>query len=111
MTDQKRGTDSQHSTDEESPPRYKAHLFVCTHSRETGESCGPKGGGTLRDSIKRNCKGAGVRINASGCLGHCERGITAVLYPQGKWFFGLRPDAVSLERLQKSVEDALDHGV
>lgn len=32
-----------------------------------------------------------VRISASTCLGECERGIAAVIYPKGEWFFNLRP--------------------
>jgi (2Fe-2S) ferredoxin len=37
-----------------------------------------------------------VRVNASGCLGHCERGISAVLYPQGEWFFDLTDSSTDL---------------
>ena len=52
----------------------------------------------LRDTLKELCKKdpdlkkCEHRINASGCLGHCQEGITAVLYPEGKWFTGLKED-------------------
>ncbi len=29
---------------------------------------------------------AGVRINASGCLDHCELGPTMVIYPEAVWY-------------------------
>ncbi|MBK9294719.1 MAG: (2Fe-2S) ferredoxin domain-containing protein [Oligoflexia bacterium] len=82
--------------------QLKAHIFVCTNFKETGDSCGAKGASQLRDQLKANCaqelvefKGQ-FRVNASGCLGHCEKGINAVLYPNAKWFFGLKPDDVEL---------------
>ena len=68
-----------------------AHLFICTHHREKGESCAAKGSAELRDRLKQDFKehplpeNHKIRINASGCLGHCKDGITAVLYPQGIW--------------------------
>lgn len=70
------------------------HLFICTHEREAGkDSCGAKGAAPMRDELKawakKNCAGK-VRINAAGCLGHCEQGIAAVAYPQGKWFLDLK---------------------
>lgn len=87
----------------------KAHLFVCTNTKKNGECCGPKGAAEMRDRLKKICHDKGiagdVRINASGCLGHCEAGITAVLYPQGKWFTNLsnKDDA----KLLAAVEEAL----
>lgn len=76
-------------------PQYKAHLFICTHTRETGESCGAKGAADLRDVVKKACKGIpGTRVNTAGCLGQCERGIAAVLYSSGpvapRWFLELK---------------------
>lgn len=40
-----------------------------------------KGSVELRDAVKKACKRMPeTRVNASGCLGQCERGIAAVLY-------------------------------
>ena len=78
---------------------YEAHLFVCTNSRETGESCSQKGSLELREAVKKACQDperhlhGKVRINASGCLGQCEKGIVAVLYPQGIWKTGLKKES------------------
>lgn len=72
----------------------KAHLFICTNKPDKDGKCGSKGSEELRAELKQRCKEAfgknlDLRVNSSGCLGQCERGITAVLYPQGKWFFEL----------------------
>lgn len=76
---------------------FKAHLFICTNKPDKEGKCGSKGSEKLRDELKARCKEAfgktgEYRVNSSGCLGHCERGITAVIYPQGKWFFELTTD-------------------
>jgi (2Fe-2S) ferredoxin len=47
-----------------------------------------------------------VRVNAAGCLGQCEQGIAAVLYPKGEWFLNLMPGDAPL--LVSAVEKALE---
>jgi (2Fe-2S) ferredoxin len=75
--------------------QLQAHLFICTHYRENGESCARKGSVELRESLKKRCQKeiphepGTIRVNASGCLGHCADGITAVLYPEGRWMTGI----------------------
>ena len=108
------------------PHSLKAHLFICTNFRENGECCAKKGSQKLRDDLKALIKSknkiknatdghetkakvpahALVRINNSGCLGHCEEGITAVLYPQGKWLTHLSEN--SLQDLEKLITQTLD---
>lgn len=89
----------------------KAHLFVCTNTKREGDSCGPKGGGALKDATKAMCgqnlaeHRGGFRVNASGCLGRCAEGIAAVLYPQGTWFTGL--SAEDAPKLADAVATAL----
>ena len=86
----------------------KAHLFVCTHYREKakGESCAARGSIALRNYVKLLCKGMpGVRINTSGCLDRCQEGITAVLYPEGRWITHLGPE--DKEVLKQVVEESL----
>ena len=75
----------------------KAHLFVCTNKPDKEGKCGSKGSEELRSLLKQRCKEtfgktSDLRINSSGCLGFCERGIPAVLYPEGKWFYELSKD-------------------
>lgn len=85
---------------------FKAHLFICTNSPDRPGKCGHKGSEELRQALKTEFKGrADVRINASGCLGFCERGIAAVMYPQATWWTELTKDSQGL--LSAEVEKAL----
>jgi len=94
-------------------PSLTAHLFICTHLRENAESCGGRGSAELRDRVKAACKsislqeGQKIRVNSAGCLGHCEKGIVAVLYPEGKWRTHLSKDNAELlvEDVRASLED------
>lgn len=88
-----------------------AHLFVCTNEKSKSKCCGGKGAAELRSTVKDLVKErpewkGRIRVNAAGCLGHCENGIAAVLYPQGKWFTNLKAD--DSEILIKAVEKSLE---
>ena len=104
----------------EDTPEYKVHLFVCTNDRgPDGQrpSCAHKGSAGLRDEVKKLCKARGlskdsVRVNASGCLDQCERGIAAVAYPAQKWFLDLHEGsaqelAAAVEKLWKATDATL----
>jgi (2Fe-2S) ferredoxin len=72
---------------------YKTHLFICTNAPDKPGKCGHKGSEELRKELKDRCRnefGKSVRVNSSGCLGMCERGIAAVIYPEGKWLLDLQ---------------------
>lgn len=87
---------------------YKAHLFVCTNAPDKDGKCGHKNSENMRRSLKERCTkefGKDVRVNMSGCLGFCERGITAVIYPQSKWFFDLK--TTDEEKLFQAVKDVV----
>ncbi len=81
--------------------KIKAHLFICTNSKEKGECCKSKGGEKLRIAVKKlmdekhpEWKGQ-YRVNGSGCLGRCEDGIASVLYPQSVWKTNLTLDSTN----------------
>jgi len=100
------------------PPPYARHVFVCTNRRPDGSPrgcCATKGGDEVRMALKKAVDAAaitGVRVNAAGCLDACERGVAAVVYPEGTWYGGvtvadvealaesLRPGAPAVERLR-----------
>ncbi len=80
------------------PLPYETLFLVCTNQRSDGRrSCGPDGGDSLRDLLKRLVgervaarrfaegdapKAARrARVAASGCLGCCEDGPTVVVFP------------------------------
>ena len=72
---------------------YKTHLFICTNSPDKEGKCGSTGSENMRRDLKEQCKnefGKEVRVNASGCLGYCEHGIAAVIYPEGDWMLDLK---------------------
>lgn len=84
---------------EKTADKFQGHLFICTNKKEKGECCFPKGGEKMQKELKEWIKSspelAGkLKVSKSGCLSHCEKGITAVLYPQGQWFTGVKPEDV-----------------
>jgi (2Fe-2S) ferredoxin len=74
------------------PPYFSAHVFVCCNRRPEGHrrgSCAAKGSEKLRDYMKARAKELGlkgVRVNMAGCLDRCEFGPTMVIYPEGVWY-------------------------
>ena len=95
-------------------PKFTAHLFICTNDRGPDgkrPSCAHKNSEELRGAVKEACrhldlpKGA-VRVNSAGCLDQCERGIAAVLYPQGKWLLDLTKD--DAPKLAQAVKEAAE---
>lgn len=88
---------------------FKTHLFVCTNSPDKPGKCGHKNAEDLRRRLKERCKGPfgkEVRVNAAGCLGHCENGIAAVIYPEAKWFLNLENSTTDEDRLFEAVSQA-----
>lgn len=78
--------------------KLKAHLFVCTsctYSCADGVDSSPEEALHMRRNLKNRAREIysknEVRVSASTCLGECEHGIAAVMYPSGQWFLGLRP--------------------
>jgi predicted metal-binding protein len=77
--------------------KLKAHLFVCTsctYNRPDGSESSPEEASILRKNLKNRARECfskkEVRVSASSCLGECDFGIAAVLYPSGEWNLGLR---------------------
>ena len=81
--------------------RFRHHLFVCENRRPPDDprgSCGCKGSAAIRAAFKdelrrRGLKGV-VRANSAGCLDACAYGPTVVVYPEGVWYGGVRPEDV-----------------
>jgi len=76
----------------------KTHLFICTNGVGIAGKCGHKNSEILHRKVKEHFKNrpklaneeeVELRINKAGCLGHCENGIAAVIYPQNEWFLDL----------------------
>ncbi len=73
--------------------KCEVHAFVCTKTKDGKESCGAKGSAELRERLKAWVKNEGlgkrVKVTASLCLGHCEKGISVCIYPAGQWYFNV----------------------
>lgn len=79
--------------------KLKAHLFVCTsctYKKHNGSESDPDEAYKMRKNLKHRAREQfsknEVRVSASQCLGACEHGIAAVLYPSGEWTLNLRPE-------------------
>ncbi len=70
---------------------WRRHFFVCTNKRDGKPACDDHGAKEAAVQAKVAMKALpfaqrdGVRVSQSGCLGRCEHGPVAVVYPQGKW--------------------------
>jgi (2Fe-2S) ferredoxin len=83
------------------PPPYERHVFVCTNRRPDGSPkgcCATKGGEEVWARFKSELEARGLkgrmRANAAGCLDTCSLGVAVVIYPEGVWYGGVRPDDV-----------------
>ena len=85
---------------------YKKHIFVCTGSR-----CAPETSPALYKGLKERLKELHLnegseRIQRSQCqcLGVCEKGPIAVVYPEGVWYYELNP-----EKMERVIQEHLIH--
>ena len=73
-------------------PHYDLHIFVCQNVRPASSArpcCASQGAAKLLEYMKTSIKKndiKNIRINKSGCLNECERGIATVIYPEGTWY-------------------------
>lgn len=82
--------------------KFEHHIFVCTNQRPPENPrgcCDPQGVGSLQLLFKQELSARGlkskVRANRSGCLDQCEHGPTVVIYPEGVWYGGVKPEDVA----------------
>lgn len=84
---------------------YKRHVFIC----HWGKVCPTKGSQELvpllRDMLAKRGLEDAVPVTKSGCLDLCDIGPTMVVYPEGVWYSGVKP-----EDLQEIVESHLVGG-
>lgn len=78
---------------------FRLHIYACDQEKAEGiPSCSANGSGktieALRREIARQGLGAEVQVTTCGSLGLCTRGPNMVIYPDGTWYSGVRPDDV-----------------
>ena len=80
--------------------KAKAHLLVCCRKREDKPCCSKKNAEELVSQLKEWVRSENlkkkIKVSKSSCLGFCESGITACLYPQNQWLHN-----ISLRDLEK----------
>lgn len=92
----------------------KAHAIICTSCQfkaNDGSESSLEVALNFRAELKAqaferfgkpNC-----RVTAATCLGRCEEGIAAVVYPEGRWLVDLRPQdhEIVLQAMQDQIND------
>jgi sirohydrochlorin cobaltochelatase len=89
-------THSQAMPHEHAHRPLKKHVLVCING-----DCADRGSIALAEGLRKELKVAGlsreVRVTKTSCMGRCGEGPTVVVYPDGVWYRGVRPeDARSL---------------
>ena len=77
---------------------YRRHIFLCIGP----DCCTPEEGAAAWARLKRGVGALNARAGSApvyrtkvGCLRICESGPVAVVYPEGRWYAGLVPEALS----------------
>lgn len=103
---------------------FDLHVLVCTNTRANSEkkSCGPLGADEIRAELKEWLKGEvsrrnlsaslpidqsiKCRVNGSGCMDFCAKGIAIAIYPFGE--FLLNVDKSNLQDIKDQLLNRLD---
>jgi (2Fe-2S) ferredoxin/precorrin-6B methylase 2 len=78
---------------------FHYHVFICDQKKPEGVPCCPaRGSAATIDALRKEVGARGliddVQITTCGSLGVCERGPNLVVYPEGVWYSGVRPEDV-----------------
>jgi len=83
-------------------PRFcERHVFICANERPPGHPrgcCADRGAQEVRDRflmlfLEHSLHGK-VKVSKAGCLDLCELATVLVVYPEGVWYKGVRPEDV-----------------
>jgi (2Fe-2S) ferredoxin/2-polyprenyl-3-methyl-5-hydroxy-6-metoxy-1,4-benzoquinol methylase len=78
---------------------FRYHVFICDQKKPEGVPCCPaRGSAATIEALRKEVAMRGllddVQITLCGSLGVCERGPNMVVYPEGVWYSGVRPEDV-----------------
>jgi (2Fe-2S) ferredoxin len=78
---------------------FRHHVYVCDQRKPEGvPSCSARGSAAVIEALRREIAAQGlsdsVQLTTCGSLGLCERGPNMVVYPEGDWYSGVRPEDV-----------------
>lgn len=72
---------------------YQHHIFFCNNLRQDGKACcWQSGSAKMYRYAKDKCRDKGllgkgkIGLSESRCLGRCEQGPVAVVYPDNVWY-------------------------
>ena len=81
--------------------RPEKHILVCTQSRPDDHPkgcCKADGGGDIANEFAKEFEERGLwgrfKLNTTSCLGACENSPTALIYPEGIMYGGLKTEDV-----------------
>jgi len=90
---------------------YQHHIFFCNNIRKDGnQCCSENGAKELYRYAKDKCRetsmlGKGFGVSESRCLGRCEHGPVAVVYPDNVWY-----QYIDEEDIDEILESHLEGG-
>jgi (2Fe-2S) ferredoxin len=74
---------------------FERLFLVCT----SGKTCPLQGSEAVHAALKDACFQAGlgdrVRVNKGGCLSQCGHGPMIAVFPENRWYAGVRPEDVA----------------
>ena len=78
---------------------FRYHVFICDQKKPEGvPCCTEQSSAATIDALRKEVAARGlvdeVQITLCGSLGLCERGPNLVVYPDGLWYSGVRPEDV-----------------
>jgi (2Fe-2S) ferredoxin/precorrin-6B methylase 2 len=78
---------------------FRYHVYICDQKKSEGiPCCAARGSAATVEALRKEVAARGlmddVQITVCGSLGACERGPNLVVYPEGVWYSGVRPEDV-----------------
>lgn len=74
---------------------FERMFLVCT----SGKTCPGQGSEAVHAALKDACFAAGlgdrVRVNKGGCLSQCGHGPMVAVFPENRWYAGVRAEDVA----------------
>jgi (2Fe-2S) ferredoxin len=82
-------------------PAPEVQILVCLNERPPNSpkaSCAPRGALAVYNRFKDHVRELALRdrviVTRTGCLRHCSRGVTVVIWPHNLWYGGVTADDV-----------------
>lgn len=78
---------------------FQYHVYICEQKKPEGAPCCTANGSpavieALRHELEEQGLADAVQVTPCGSFGLCDRGPNMVVYPEGAWYSGVRPEDV-----------------